>query len=75
MGERSFNTINTVASLDPNPGGGGQLPNPNKCNSTPTSTTSGDTLTPNPNVCDSTLTSGTSVWRNLPLMQNFCKML
>ena len=29
----------TVASPDPNPRGGGQLPNPNECNSTPTSGT------------------------------------
>ena len=27
----------TVASPDPNPRGGGQLPNPNECNSTLTS--------------------------------------
>ena len=32
----------TVASPDPNPRGGGQLPNPNECNE-------GETLTPNPN--------------------------
>ena len=43
---------------DPNPRGGGQLPNPkrfyaNECNE-------GETLTPNPNECNSTLTSGTS---------------
>ena len=31
----------TVASPDANPGGGGQLPNPNECNSTLTSGTSG----------------------------------
>ena len=30
-----------VASPDPNPRGGGQLPNPNECNSTLTSETSG----------------------------------
>ena len=29
----------TVASPDPNPMGGGQLPNPNECNSTLTSGT------------------------------------
>ena len=29
----------TVASLEPNPRGGGQLPNPNECNSTLTSGT------------------------------------
>ena len=52
----------TVASPgpDPNPRGGGQLPNPNKCNSTLTSGTGGDVLAPNPNECNSTLTSGTS---------------
>ena len=43
----------TVASPDPNPRGGGQLPNPNECNE-------GERLTPNPNECNSTLTSGTS---------------
>ena len=50
----------TAASPDPNPRGGGQLPNPvrvqfyaNECNE-------GETLTPNPNECNSTLTSGTS---------------
>ena len=31
----------TVASPDPNPRGGGQLPDPNKCNSILTSGTSG----------------------------------
>ena len=31
----------TVASPDPNPRGGGQLPNPNECNSTVTSGTRG----------------------------------
>ena len=47
----SDNLINiyTVASPDPNPKGGSQLPNPNKCNSTLTSGTRGETLTPNPN--------------------------
>ena len=50
----------TVASPDPNPRGGGQLPNPNKCNSVLTSGTRGEVLTPNPNECNSTLTSGTS---------------
>ena len=29
--------------------GGGQLPNPNDCNSMLTSATKGETLTPNPN--------------------------
>ena len=47
----------TVASPDPNPRGGGQLPNPNECNSTLTSATRGETLTPHPNECNSTLTS------------------
>ena len=37
-----------VASPDPNPRGGGQLPNPNECNSTLMSATRGETLTPNP---------------------------
>ena len=37
-----------VASPDPNPRGGGQLPNPNKCNSMLTSATRGEALTPNP---------------------------
>ena len=49
-----------VASPDPNPGGGGRLPNPNECNSTLASATREETLTPNPNECNSTLTSGTS---------------
>ena len=40
---------------DPNPRGGGQLPYPNKCNSTPTSGTREEALTPNPNECNSTL--------------------
>ena len=40
-----------VASPDPSPRDGGQLPNPNKCNSTLTSGTRGEILT---------LTSGTS---------------
>ena len=31
----------TVASPDPNPRGGGQLPNPNECNSTLTGVTGG----------------------------------
>ena len=48
-----------VASLDLDPRGGGQLPNPNECNSMLTSATRGETLTPNPNECNSTLTSGT----------------
>ena len=37
----------TVASPDPGPRDGGQLPNPNKCNSTLTSGTRGEI--PNPN--------------------------
>ena len=48
-----------VASPDPNPRGGGQLPNPNECNSMLTSATRGETLTSNPK-CNSMLTSGTS---------------
>ena len=49
----------TIASPDPNPRGGGQLPTlrvqfyANECNE-------GETLTPKPNECNSTLTSGTS---------------
>ena len=50
----------TVASPDPNPRGGGQLPNPNERNSTLTSATRGETLTRNPNERNSTLTRGTS---------------
>ena len=52
----------TVASPDPDPDtrGGGQLLNPNECNSTLTSATREETLTPNPNECNSTLMSGTS---------------
>ena len=49
-----------IAGPDPNPSGGGQLPNPNECNFTLTSATREETLTPNPNECNSTLTSGTS---------------
>ena len=45
-----------VDSLDTNPRGGGQLPDPNECNSTLTSTTREET---HPNECNSTLTSGT----------------
>ena len=48
----------TVASPGPNSRGGGQLPNPNECNSTLTSATRGETLTLNLNKCNSTLTSG-----------------
>ena len=49
-----------VASPNPNPRGGAQLPNPNECNSTLTSAMREETLTPNPNECNSTLRSGTS---------------
>ena len=34
---------------DPSPRDGGQLPNPNKCNSTLTNGTREEALTPNPN--------------------------
>ena len=44
---------------------GGQLPNPNKCNSILTNAMRGETLTPNPIECNYTLTSGTSVRMNL----------
>ena len=44
---------------DPNPRGGGQLPNPKSATSTLTSATGEEKLTPNPNGCNSTLTSGT----------------
>ena len=37
-----------VACPDPNPRGGGQLPNPNECNSALTSAAREETLTPNP---------------------------
>ena len=37
---------------DPNPRGGGQLPNPNECNK-------GRDVNPNPYECNSTQTSGT----------------
>ena len=40
--------MHIVASPDPNPRGGGQLPNPNESNSTLTSATRGEALTPNP---------------------------
>ena len=63
LGYLSDNHINvcTVASPgpDPSPRGGGQLPDPNKSNSTLTSGTRGEALTPNPNECNSTLKSGT----------------
>ena len=52
----------TVDSPDPDPDsrGGGQLPDPNECNSTLKSATREETLTPNLNEWNSTLTSGTS---------------
>ena len=40
-----------AASPDPNPRGGGQLPNPNECKSMLTSATRGETLTSNPDEC------------------------
>ena len=46
-----------VAGPDPNPRGGGQLPNPNECNSMLTSATRGEMLTPDPNEFHFTLTS------------------
>ena len=51
----------TVASLGPDPNArrGGQLPYPNKRNSTVTSRAREDALIPNPNECNSTLMSGT----------------
>ena len=49
-----------LTSPDPNPKGGGQLPNPNECNSTLTSAMREEALTPNPNECNSTLMSVTS---------------
>ena len=54
--------MSTLASpdLDRNSRGGGQLRNPNECNSTLTSATREETLTPNPDECNSTLTNGTS---------------
>ena len=58
--------MNIAASPDPNPRGGGQLPNPNECNSTLTRVTREETLTPNPNECNSTLTSGTTVGAEPP---------
>ena len=55
--EEDVDVINTVP--DPNPRAGGQLPNPNRCNSTLTSETRRETLTPNRNECNYTLASGT----------------
>ena len=49
----------TVGSPGPYLRGEGELPNPNKCNSTLTGGTRGEALTPNPNECNSTLRSGT----------------
>ena len=51
---------NTVASPDPNPRGGVELPNPNNCSSTLMTGTRGEALTAKSNECNSTLTSGTS---------------
>ena len=45
---------------------GGQLPNPNECNSTLMSETRGETLTPTPNECNSSLTSGTRLGAQPP---------
>ena len=45
----------TVASPETiNSRGGGQIPNPNKCNSTLKSGTRGEALINNPNKCNST---------------------
>ena len=49
-----------AAGPDSNTRGGGELPDPNECNSTPTNATREETLTPNPKKCSSALTSGTS---------------
>ena len=59
-----------VANPDPNPRGGGQLPNPNECNSMLTSATRGETLTSNHNGCKSTLISGTSCRYIYTYLQN-----
>ena len=40
--EEDVNVINTVSVNEPDPTIGGQLPNPNECNSTLTSETRGD---------------------------------
>ena len=61
--EEHVNVMNTVADPEPNPTVGGQLPNPNECNSTQTSETRGETLTPNPNECNSALMSGTMSYK------------
>ena len=44
-----------VASIDSNPRGGGQLPDPNECNSTLTSATREETIISNSSECNSTL--------------------
>ena len=49
--------MHTVAGAGPTPWGGGQLPNPNKCNSTLSGGTGGEALTPNPNECNSKVCS------------------
>ena len=49
--------LNVYPDPHPNSRGAGQLPNPNKCNSTLTSATREETLTHNPNECNSILTS------------------
>ena len=59
--------MHTVASPDPHPRGGGQLPNNKKYNATLTSGTRGESLTPNPNERNSTLTSGTSGTQSPPI--------
>ena len=41
IGQAVLNLLSFGASPDPNPRGGGQLPNPNECNSTLTSETKG----------------------------------
>ena len=46
----SAKLCNTVA--DPDPTIGGQLPDPNDCNSTLTSEARGEMLTPDPNECN-----------------------
>ena len=55
--EEHVNAINTVPDPNPNLRVGGQLPNPNECNSILTSENRGETLTPNSNECHSTLMS------------------
>ena len=48
---------------DPNPRGGGQLPNRNECNSTLTSAARGETLTPNPNEWNKWGTAPTFIYK------------